>query len=238
MANNFNSLSKLLFLLIIFFAINCNAQISEPVKIHIINQCAQELYNSQAFINNPVSDDIEVNLNLNKLPSNIGSEINCKITKLDKQFRQFHAQLTSNTNKKLNILINGNYDEYLTLPVLKQAIKKNTIINEEDITPLRVKFSNLKKTPITDINLIIGKTPKFFLQKNSAISLDDLILPKIIRKGEIVTVIYANKSISIKMTAQALESGTVGEVIKVKNTRSNTILPATVISSGVVQIDS
>ena len=131
-------------------------------------------------------------------------------------------------NKKLKKNISGKYNEFLVLPVLNRMFKKGEIISEKDIGTMRLNASNLKKNTISSPEDIIGKTPRSIIMPNHIINAMDIDAALMVEKGKMINLNYYNNNVSIKMPVQAMESGAIGEVIKVKNLKSNSILSAVV----------
>lgn len=139
-------------------------------------------------------------------------------------------------NKILSNRINGKYCEFLLVPVLNKVIKKGKIITKDDILLTRINSAAFKKNQITNQEDIIGKTSRSIITPHKAISFAEIIDPILVEKGKIISLIYDNNQVSIKMSVQAMESGSIGDVIKVKNLKSNVILNASVSGESTVTI--
>jgi flagella basal body P-ring formation protein FlgA len=225
-----------LIIFLLLFSLNAGASNDK-----IIEASKKLLYDNNAFIYGPNDEDIELSLNIGTKSSIDKADfIDIKLLNLDKKNRFFSASISlkDQKDKIFQHNISGHYEEFIMLPVVKTAFKKGEIIQDNDLDRIRISVSKIRKSVIKDESEIIGKTPKYYIQAHSFINPEELTMPKIIAKGDMVNVIYNNNSINIKMTAQALDAGAKGDVIRVKNTRSNVTLQAIVESSDTAMIPS
>lgn len=89
-----------------------------------------------------------------------------------------------------------------------------------------------------NIDQASGKIARTMLLKNHPILLSDLKEPIIVEQGKQVKLIVKNGSLVITGVGIPLQSGTVGDYIKVKNIDSGIIVSGTVLKDGSVGVSA
>lgn len=116
-----------------------------------------------------------------------------------------------------------------TLPV-------NSTIRPGDVQLVETDITRLNGRYITVIDEVVGMSAKRTLIAGSAVNLDQLAQPILIKRGEAVTIVAEVDGLSVHMPGVALADGRRGEPIRVKNSNSARIVDAQVISEGVVGV--
>lgn len=83
---------------------------------------------------------------------------------------------------------------------------------------------------------VIGKIAKTTISKEQVIGLHSLASPKLVRRGQNVTIVAKSDTVTVKMNGNAMADGHLGELIKVKNLRSRRIIEAEVIDNNLVRV--
>jgi flagella basal body P-ring formation protein FlgA len=82
----------------------------------------------------------------------------------------------------------------------------------------------------------IGKITKRSFQPNELINPALLEAPKLVRRGERVTVVAEIDGIEVRMKGKALTDGASGDRVRVKNVSSKKIVEGTVIGANMVKV--
>ena len=173
------------------------------------------------------------------LPENVFLPIDYKID------IQFLDNLSKNCkNVKLRIYIPlGNktfsiyegvvcYKTFIKAYAAKTYIKKGEIINKDMIKPTYV--SDIQKNfVVTNITQIVGKVAKVNIYPNQVIYKYFLEKPKLVKRGEKLTLVAYNNGIFVELKVLALSSGGKGDYIFVKNLSSGKILKCKIIGKGI-----
>ncbi|WP_417454242.1 flagellar basal body P-ring formation chaperone FlgA [Kiloniella sp.] len=136
----------------------------------------------------------------------------------------------------INKTLSGYLIEMVNVPVLKRRLSKGDVIQAQDIQWIAIKESKLSKNAITDIDNLIGMTPKQTLKDQAIIRTNDIDTPKAVAKNGLVTMLLQSGSLNLRTQGRALENGAIGEVIRLLNTQSNTIVHGTVTGAGLVTV--
>ncbi len=132
--------------------------------------------------------------------------------------------------------LHGVYHKYLSAPAAKHRISKGKVIDKDDIMMNDFAIDLLKPTTIIEPNQVVGMVSKRNIDQNSLFKANDLKPLIIIAKGDLVTLQFTRNNLEIKATGTALNSGGLGNMIKVKVHDTNKIVIGKILSSSLVQI--
>ena len=120
--------------------------------------------------------------------------------------------------------------------VLNRSIKAGDVISQDMVTTEKRLITNLADA-VLDSKNIIGMQASRFINAGQLISFRDLKKETIMKKGQIVKAYFGKGQFDISISAIVEESGSVGDVIKVKNMDSHKVFAATVVDRGLVKIE-
>ena len=132
--------------------------------------------------------------------------------------------------------LHGVYYKYLSAPAAKHRISKGKVIDEDDVIMNNFPINLIKPTTIIEPNQVVGMVSKKNIDQNSLFKANDLKSLIIIAKGDLVTVQFTRSNLEIKATGVALNSGGLGNIIKVKVNDTNKVVIGKILSSSLVQI--
>lgn len=84
---------------------------------------------------------------------------------------------------------------------------------------------------------VLGRGTRRNLKQGEPIPLDSLLDIPIIEKGSKITLVVKSGQVYVKANAEALESGGLGSVIKVRNLSSKVVLTGTVLGKDIVEVN-
>jgi flagellar basal body P-ring formation protein FlgA len=121
--------------------------------------------------------------------------------------------------------------------VSSKKLLKNHIITAGDVELKRIELTNKRvRDFVTDESEIIGRRVLRMVSSNKHIKGSNLGEPLMVRRDDVVTVVAQKGSIYIELTGQAMQDGSKGDIIKVRNINSKRIINAEVISDEKVSI--
>ncbi|OUS11452.1 flagella basal body P-ring formation protein FlgA [Rhodospirillales bacterium 47_12_T64] len=173
-----------------------------------------------------------------KIPAEIAPTLRVENVSYRPGRNRFTAQVVIPASGKPYIkkTISGYLIEMVNVPVLKSRLSKGDLITEQDIHWITVKESKLAKNAITELDDLIGMTPKHSIKDKTIVRTSDLETPKAVNKNGLVTMLLHSGSLVLRTQGRALESGALGEVIRIVNTQSNTIVNGTVTGAGLATV--
>jgi flagellar basal body P-ring formation protein FlgA len=122
------------------------------------------------------------------------------------------------------------------VPVLKARALKGDIIGEGDVEWVKLKSDRVQQDIIVDIHDLLGKTPKRGIRAGTPIRSADVNRPLMVEKNSIVMIIHQVPNMTLTAQGKALQSGAEGDVVQIKNGRSNQVVEAEVVGPGRVAV--
>ncbi len=132
--------------------------------------------------------------------------------------------------------VNGTIHPMIMVPVLKENIQNGHVIGSEDLDYIEVEEANFLNGTIVDDQALIGMTPRRFGVAGRPLRSGDLMAPKIVSRGDLVTMILDDGVLNLTAKGKALENGSKGDTIRVVNTSSNVTIQAVVTGINEVRI--
>jgi flagella basal body P-ring formation protein FlgA len=159
---------------------------------------------------------------------------------IDKQHSRWSAELLLSANGKnlAPVKLSGRYDTMTQLPMLKRRVQSNEVISADDIEWMAWPATHLRKSTVIDPKDLIGKSPRRIISQDRPIREDEIANPALIAKGMQVTLVYKTPTLEIKTLGEALDSGAKGEVIRVRNIASKSIIEGTIEAGDSVRVTS
>ena len=134
--------------------------------------------------------------------------------------------------------VTGKIHKLVSVPVLADNKKRGDVIRASDIQWRDVRASNVRDHVITDDDELIGMAAKNEIKADSAINISQLRRPLLVAKGALVTIELAQGGMSLSAQGKAQEEGSLGDVIKVMNNRSNKIIEAKINGNNRVAVQN
>lgn len=123
-----------------------------------------------------------------------------------------------------------------TVYVAKRTLMKGDEITGSDIYQTELDVHKLKHGYFNDIDELAGRVCKQNIAINSPFNPNNVELAKIIHKGEKVIISTNNNNLTISMDGIAINEGSMGETIKVKNLSSKKIVEAQIVGEKKVSV--
>jgi flagella basal body P-ring formation protein FlgA len=118
-------------------------------------------------------------------------------------------------------LINATARAWQTQAVLERPLDYRQIIQEGDVAEKRMLTDHLSDEPLLARGQAIGMQASRILKPGMVLTGDMVDPPLLAKTGELVTVSVTHGSVRVTAVARALESGSFGETIRVRDESSN-----------------
>jgi flagella basal body P-ring formation protein FlgA len=137
-----------------------------------------------------------------------------------------------------------------TVPVLAQVkikapviIADRTINSKAKLTAQDIKttwreITQLQSQMVTDPEAIMDCQAKRMIPPGTVITADMLESIPLVRRNQLVTVIYHKGGLEIKLVGKAMDNGCRNELVKVRNERSKEVFQGRVIGEGKVNVEN
>lgn len=159
---------------------------------------AKEIYPNQ---------ELRIQLDYPNQATTVPSDIN--ITQFEEQDGRFKAWLLGHPQP-----ITGRVHFRVSIPVLNKPLSPQHIIERDDITFIPVDVSTLKDGVALRGEDVLGKQPKHkILTVMSPIYMRDVSAPAVVKRGEMIRIVYQVGGMSISSTGCAKGDGAIGDRI-------------------------
>jgi flagella basal body P-ring formation protein FlgA len=120
--------------------------------------------------------------------------------------------------------------------VSKNNLPRGSIINPEDIAIERRDISRLHRGYLENKEAAVGKKLRQRVRQNQVLTPSQLIEPLSVKRNNRVLIQASNETVQVRMIGKALQNGSLGQIIRVKNESSNREIDAKIIAPGIVQV--
>lgn len=134
--------------------------------------------------------------------------------------------------------VSGHAAAMVDVPVVNRRIEPGTVIRARDVAWSRERATRVNRTIVRETGQIIGKSPRRPLRAGEPIVANDLRAPVTVAKNTLVTIRLVTDHMVLTAQGRALDDGATGDVVRVMNTKSHTVIDAAVIESGLVQVST
>lgn len=145
------------------------------------------------------------------------------LEKVDQNKKQFNVSILTTHGHK--ILLTGNYECYILIPTFKRVIKPSSIINlEEDIENRYFLEKDVNEGVVLNSDELKGIKLSRNIQPFLPINKKYVINKILVNQNDTVKVIYKSKSLFITSFGIALDRGSMGGIIRVKDIKNKSII--------------
>ena len=125
----------------------------------------------------------------------------------------------------------------IDLPVPRVTVRPGDIITAEQLTPRAfIAHSVSHATTFTDQASLVGKVARQTLRPGYPVAINAVREPFLVNAGKAASVVFETGGLSISMSAIALDSGSAGDFVKLRNPDSGVIIQGVVDQSGTVRL--
>lgn len=114
------------------------------------------------------------------------------------------------------------------VPVLAAAVQAGTVIGPRDLTTVTVSTRTVQGDALLDPRAIAGMAARRTLPAGQVLRAIDVAPPRLVRRGDAVTMLYVDGGLELTAMGRALENGARGDVIRVTNSASSRSVDARV----------
>ncbi len=136
------------------------------------------------------------------------------------------------------ITFRGRYGAMQMVPVFTKRMEKGMLVSEADVVMKPILAMRARnKTTVQKPEELIGKTLKRAIASNQPVRSHDLMEQLAVLANSEVEMNYSGKGIAVSDRGIAMEKGTVGDVIRIKNIKSGVVLRARVDAPNRVSVN-
>ncbi|MCP4126171.1 MAG: flagellar basal body P-ring formation protein FlgA [Gammaproteobacteria bacterium] len=120
--------------------------------------------------------------------------------------------------------------------VARDSLPRGAVIGEGDIGLEQRDISRLHRGYLEKKTAVLGKKLRQRIRQHQVITPSQLDSPHAIKRNNRVTILASSKALKIRVTGKALQNGSLGELIRVRNESSKKELDARIIAPGIVEV--
>ena len=135
-----------------------------------------------------------------------------------------------------SIYVSARINVFGPVLVARQPLPRGTVIQETDLELVERNLADLPYGYYLDGQPVTGMLAKRTIAAATVITPQMVQAPKLIRRGERVTVIAESGALSIRTAGKALSDGKSGDLVQVEAEGSRRIVDGIVVSQGVVKV--
>jgi flagella basal body P-ring formation protein FlgA len=135
-----------------------------------------------------------------------------------------------------SIYVAARIDVFGPVLVTRQPLAQGTSIQADALELVERNLSDLPYGYYNDAQAVLGQLTKRTLAAATVITPTMLTAPKLIKRGERVSVVAEQGLLSIRSMGHALSDGKSGDLIKVRAEGSKRVVDGIVVSAGVVKV--
>jgi flagellar basal body P-ring formation protein FlgA len=151
---------------------------------------------------------------------------------------RFNAILSvvGNGMEPVHLRLAGRVDDTVEVPVATSRLLIGSVLRPDDVHMARVHVTMLRGEVVHRPGDAIGMQAKRQIVAGQPLEVTDLMRPAMVQKGAMVLMLLESPGISLSAQGQAMESGAIGEHIRVLNPSSRAVVDAEVIGPGRVRV--
>jgi flagellar basal body P-ring formation protein FlgA len=135
-----------------------------------------------------------------------------------------------------NIYVSARIDVFGPVLVSRQPLARGARIEADDLELVERDLSRLPYGYYTDPQAISGQLAKRTIAAAAVITPPMLAPPRLVKRGERVSVIAERGPLKIRTTGKALRDGISGELIQIRADGSQRVVDGVVVGQGVVKV--
>jgi flagella basal body P-ring formation protein FlgA len=139
------------------------------------------------------------------------------------------------TNAK-RFRLTGRIHRLIQIPVISRRLNRGDIIQKDDIEWINLRERKLRRGYIQAEEEIIGKAAKRYIAAKTPLTASHLRRPQLVKKGSIVNIALIDGAMRLTTQGRSLENGSLGDTIRIKNTRTKRIIEAKVTGASSAKV--
>jgi flagella basal body P-ring formation protein FlgA len=123
-----------------------------------------------------------------------------------------------------------------TVVRVRHPVARGTVLGRDDLDVEEGDLAGLPPSVLRDPRQALGKETRGALPAGAPVTLQALASPLLVRRGDFVTVVIETPGMRLSTPGEALEPGSAGSAIRVRNRTSQQELSAQVVERGMVLV--
>lgn len=134
------------------------------------------------------------------------------------------------------LFVPATVDLFQQVVISSRPLGRHAVISAADLALRERNVGQLSGGYLTETEQAVGMRVRRAIPADSVISPSQLEQDETVKRGDRVVISAANSRVAVRMPGEALDSGSTGSQIRVRNTRSERVVRARVIGPGQVEV--
>ncbi len=143
---------------------------------------------------------------------------------------------TSDDGDSREVTVQARVEEYKEIPIAARGILRGHVVEPGDVVMARLNVAALPRDISDDSSRIIGLQTNADIPPGEVFRAKSLEVPMVVTSGQRITLMVRSGGLEVTASGEALESGAMGQAIKVRNVDSKRTVVGTIIDSGLVEV--
>ena len=170
-----------------------------------------------------------------RLPICAEDALSARLESPDIPIGRVTVRVTCDGPSPWRLFVQAQVSLYQQVVVSSRPLSRGGVIGAQDIRLAERDTGLLNSNYLLDPAQAIGMQLKRNVNTDTVLSHTQLEQNRLIQRGDKVVISAGNSSVNVRMPGEALEDGTLGAQIRVRNTRSNRVIRARVTGPGQVE---
>jgi len=140
------------------------------------------------------------------------------------------------SNPIYTLRITGRLQKLIKVPVLARHLRRGDIVRGRDLVLRAIDQAQVPSNAVIHRDDIVGQAARRSLRSGQPVRNGDLEAPTLVRRGALVTMEISTPMMRLTARGKALDNGTMGETVRIRNIQSKRVIQGTVVGSDRVRI--
>lgn len=151
---------------------------------------------------------------------------------------RFTARVTAPAESEDVFAVHGRAKPARPVATLMRDVKAGDLIAQSDVSLTAIESGRVAQDAITDTESLVGFAAKRQMRAGQKLRQGDVERPRMMKKGEVVTLIYEVPGMTLTAMGRAVTDGATGDIISVVNAQSHRTVEAKVTGAGTATVEA
>jgi flagellar basal body P-ring formation protein FlgA len=171
------------------------------------------------------------------LPVDAGDTFAIRELRHDERSGRLVAKLVAPAKNPIySMRITGRLQKMITVPVLTRLVRRGEIVRAHDIALRSMDRAQVPVNAVIERDDIVGQSARRTLPSGTPLRDGDLEAPTLVRRGALVTMEITTPMMRLTARGKALDNGTLGETVRIRNIQSKRVIQGEVVGLDRVRI--
>jgi len=181
--------------------------------------------------------ELDLRVSTIHLPVDAGPSFAIRELRHDERSGRLVAKLVAPADGPVySMRITGRLQRLIKVPVLARHLRRGDIVRARDVVLRTMDRSQVPTAALVRRDEIVGQSVRRSLPGGVPLRNSDLEAPILVRRGALVTMEISTPTMRLTARGKALDNGTMGETVRIRNTQSKRVVQGTVVGIDRVRI--